>query len=242
MSTEQQEEKANGSATEHAPDEDGVVDTMPLIHLVMPRIMGEVQHVAKSEENKQQNYQFRSYADVYAACRGVMAQHGVSVTHTIVSQNWIDREHRKSGKGGEYVQYQTIVRAVFRFRFTAQDGSYVETDAFGEASDYGDKAANKAMSMATKYALVDTFLIPTKEARDTEQSNLHFKPLTDAKKDQIKGFIRTLKLNREEVDEIKMAVVGRVEVETFSEADGAALLERFEAMAKENQNQKGGAK
>jgi hypothetical protein len=38
----------------------------------------------------------------------------------------------------------------------------------GEAMDSGDKSANKAMSAAMKYALIETFSIPTAEDNDTE--------------------------------------------------------------------------
>jgi hypothetical protein len=39
---------------------------------------------------------------------------------------------------------------------------------FGEAMDSGDKATNKAMSAAYKYALMQTFAIPTEGDHDSE--------------------------------------------------------------------------
>ncbi len=53
-------------------------------------------------------------------------------------------------------------------RFTAEDGSFVEFPVGGEAQDSGDKATNKAASAALKYAIMQTFLIPTAEVKDSE--------------------------------------------------------------------------
>jgi hypothetical protein len=48
------------------------------------------------------------------------------------------------------------------------DGSSVTTVITGEAMDSGDKATNKAMSVALKYALLQMFLIPTDDMRDPD--------------------------------------------------------------------------
>ena len=49
----------------------------------------------------------------------------------------------------------------------------------GEAMDTGDKATNKAMSAAMKYALLQTFCIPTEEGgKDTEENSHEVKPST----------------------------------------------------------------
>ncbi len=62
-----------------------------------------------------------------------------------------------------------------RFRAFAQDGSSVETTAIGEGIDYGDKAYNKAMSVAHKYALLQLFCIPTEDQKDPENENHELK-------------------------------------------------------------------
>jgi len=55
-----------------------------------------------------------------------------------------------------------------RYRFIAEDGSHVETDAEGEGMDSGDKSSNKAMAVAHKYALLQAFCIPTKDLDDPD--------------------------------------------------------------------------
>lgn len=64
------------------------------------------------------------------------------------------------------------VRLVVDHHFYAKDGSSVVCTTVGEAMDSGDKASNKAMSAALKYALTETYMIPTYEAdRDTEDAS-----------------------------------------------------------------------
>ena len=54
------------------------------------------------------------------------------------------------------------VKAEFDFICT-DDGSTHTVTTFGEGSDAGDKATNKAMSIAYKYAAFQTFCIPTED-------------------------------------------------------------------------------
>jgi hypothetical protein len=54
--------------------------------------------------------------------------------------------------------------------FFAPDGSNVCATTVGEAMDAGDKASNKAMSAAMKYALIQVLCIPTEGDNDTENN------------------------------------------------------------------------
>src|SRR5690606_30131319 len=75
-----------------------------------------------------------------------------------------EREERQTQKGGALI-YSVID---VKFTFYAEDGSSVSSIIKGEAMDSGDKATNKAISTALKYALMQMFLIPTEEKIDTE--------------------------------------------------------------------------
>ena len=50
-----------------------------------------------------------------------------------------------------------------KYMFYATDGTYITATVIGEGMDSGDKASNKAMSIAYKYACFQTFCIPTEE-------------------------------------------------------------------------------
>jgi hypothetical protein len=55
-----------------------------------------------------------------------------------------------------------------KFDFFTVDGSSVSATVIGEAMDSGDKATNKSMSIAFKYACFQVFCIPTEEMRDPD--------------------------------------------------------------------------
>ena len=56
------------------------------------------------------------------------------------------------------------------FKFVSvDDGSFIETDGWGEAADNGDKGYNKCKSIALKYVLMQMFLVPTKDIADPDK-------------------------------------------------------------------------
>ena len=76
-----------------------------------------------------------------------------------VRPKFSDRQvtERTTQKGG--VLFYVIVTG--EFTFTHEDGSDVSVGPFfGEAMDSGDKATNKAMAVAFKYAMFQTFCVP----------------------------------------------------------------------------------
>jgi hypothetical protein len=58
-----------------------------------------------------------------------------------------------------------------QYTFFADDGSSVKAVVMGEGMDSGDKASNKAMAVAHKYAIVQMFAIPTEDDKDPENDS-----------------------------------------------------------------------
>lgn len=138
---------------------------MSEIYAALAKVAGEVGIVGKTRKNQAQGYQFRGIDDVLSAVQELQARHGVVVVPRVVER---ERELVTTAKGGT----MTSVRLVVDHHFYAADGSSVVATTIGEATDSGDKASNKAMSAALKYALVETYCIPTYERdRDTEESS-----------------------------------------------------------------------
>ncbi len=132
---------------------------------LMSLVMGDVAAVGKDHENKQQGYKFRSIDDVYNAVQPALVKHGVFCTPQVV-ERVSDAVASKSGTAGYHV-----VLTIDHY-FYAPDGSWVVSRTIGESVDFGDKAHNKAMSQAYKYALFQTFCIPTEEGGfDTENAS-----------------------------------------------------------------------
>lgn len=106
-------------------------------------------------------YMFRGIDDVYNALHPLLGSNAVFPVATVVAHDQVERE-TKDGK----LQIFTIMH--MRYRFLTLDGSFVETEAVGEAQDMGDKSTNKAMSIAYKYACFQTFCIPTEDLVDPD--------------------------------------------------------------------------
>ena len=141
-----------------------------LIYEALAKVMGEVGVVGKSRKNTQQNYAFRGIDDVVSACQDVLVKHGVVVAPRVIEHH---RETLATKSGGAMAS----VRLLVEHTFFAKDGSFVVATNLGEAMDSGDKASNKAMSAALKYALVETLMIPTYETdRDTEEASPEMAP------------------------------------------------------------------
>lgn len=127
-------------------------------------IMDDVEAIGKNKTNSAQGYKFRGIDDMYNSLHPLFAKHGVFITSEVLNG---DREERTTAKGG--VLIYSIIDV--RFTFYAVDGSNVSSVIKGEAMDSGDKATNKAISVALKYALMQMFMIPTDEKIDTEHES-----------------------------------------------------------------------
>ena len=74
------------------------------------------------------------------------------------------REERQTSKGGNLIYSICKIKYIFY----AEDGSSIEAIVIGEGMDSGDKATNKAMAIAMKYAMFQVFCIPTEEMKDPD--------------------------------------------------------------------------
>lgn len=135
-----------------------MTDEAGLIYEKIPLIAAEIGTIAKTgtAPEKIGGYSYRKIDDVMAAVNPVMAAQKVSCFPVV-----IDSKH-------EIVQNRHHSILTVRHKFTAEDGSCEYTTTVGEGLDGGDKASNKAMAAAYKYALTLTFCTPTAESVDSE--------------------------------------------------------------------------
>ncbi|MGV9278144.1 ERF family protein [Streptomyces griseosporeus] len=123
----------------------------PSVYELMARVMRDVRNVGKNGENKSQNYNFRGVDDAIGALAQPLRDHGVFMTPEV-----LDFKTELRGR-----MNAVMMRVAFHFYGPA--GDHVTAVTMGEASDVADKASNKAMSAALKYALIHTFMIPVDE-------------------------------------------------------------------------------
>jgi len=120
----------------------------PTVYELMALVMRDVRDVGKNGENESQGYKFRGVDDAIGALAQPLRDHGVFMTPEV-----LDFKTEVRGR-----QNAVLMRIAFHFYGPA--GDKVTAITLGEGSDFADKAANKAMSAALKYALVHTFMIP----------------------------------------------------------------------------------
>jgi len=150
------------------------------IHMAMAAVMADVGHISKDRKNVQQGYNFRGVDDVYQALQVIMAKHGVFSLPTILGE----RSEERTTKSGGSLIYRVLT---IKYTFYAFDGSSVDCSVVGEGMDSGDKASNKAMSVADKYALLQAFKIPTAEAKDPENDDHDIDPKPGKQADKQEG-------------------------------------------------------
>lgn len=119
--------------------------------------------ISKDRTNTQgSGYKFRGIDDVYNAIAPLLADHGLVVIPRMLKREVAERMSKNGG-----ALFYVTVEAEFDF-VSAEDGSKATARTFGEAMDSGDKATNKAMSAAYKYAAFQTFAIPTEGDNDAD--------------------------------------------------------------------------
>lgn len=131
------------------------------IYAAISAAMADISAIGKDKYNQQQGFKFRGIDDVMNALKPILTKNKIFTVPQVLEQT---REIKVTAKGGE-LRYSLLKIA---FRFYATDGSFVEAVTLGEGMDSGDKASNKAMAIAYKYALFQVFCIPTEEMTDPD--------------------------------------------------------------------------
>lgn len=131
------------------------------IYESITKVMAEIGAVGKDSKNQKQGFMYRGIDAVMNALNPALVKYKVFVVPEVLEQT---REERVSSNNNALIY--TVLKV--KYRFYAEDGSFVETTVIGEGMDSGDKSANKAMSVALKYAAFQLFMIPTEEMVDPD--------------------------------------------------------------------------
>ena len=126
------------------------------IYQTVSAVMSELGAIGKDSKNQQQGFMYRGVDAVMNALAPLFSKHKLFVVPEVLNQT---REERKNNKGTNLI-YSIIT---MKYTFYAEAGSNVTSVIVGEGMDTGDKATNKAMSIAFKYACFQLFCIPTEE-------------------------------------------------------------------------------
>ncbi len=127
----------------------------------MLAVQEELTAITKDQKNGQQGWRFRGVDDVMNTLHPILVKHQVFVTPEVLD---IKRTSTATAKG-TVLNYATVT---VKYTFYTDDGVGLSVVSAGEGMDSGDKATAKAMSIAYKYAMFQTFCIPTEDDPDRE--------------------------------------------------------------------------
>lgn len=143
----------------------------PQVYAAINAVMADVAKdgIAKDRKNEAQGFAFRGIDDVYNALSPILARHRLIILPRVLSRTVNERVTIKeyNGQKKESVLFYVAVEVEFDL-IAAADGSKHTIKTYGEAMDSGDKATNKAMSAAFKYAAMQAFCIPTEGDNDAD--------------------------------------------------------------------------
>lgn len=131
------------------------------IYQRMLLILGELPAIGKTQENKQQGFHYRGHDDVMNALNPLLAKHGVFFVPDVLERVTAERKTRQGG-----TMYEVNLHV--RYTFFGVRGDEFTASAWGEGTDTGDKSTNKAMTMALKNVLAQTFALATAELSDAD--------------------------------------------------------------------------
>ena len=139
----------------------------PAVYRAISAVAGAIakEGIAKNKKNTQQGFMFRGIDDVYNALAPILSEFGLVVLPRVLKRIETERETKSGG-----ALFNVVVEVEFDF-VAAEDGSRHVVKTFGEAMDSADKATNKAMSAAYKYAAMQAFCIPTSGDNDADATS-----------------------------------------------------------------------
>ena len=135
---------------------------------VYQRLNAIKEEIAYVQKDKQvQTYMAVTHDAVTAHTRGLFVKHGVMVFPTETKSEVVDSK-MLTGKGIPIIRFE----ATYRISFVSIDDptSAVSVDVTAHALDQGDKAPGKALSYATKYAVLKVLQLETGEEEESRMA------------------------------------------------------------------------
>jgi hypothetical protein len=136
----------------------------PTVQEAWANVMAEVRELGKGDRNAQQGFNFRGVDATMNAVGPALRNHGVSVVPVAVTEL---RNSEYTTKGGTVMR---DVMLVVSYAINGPAGDSMPGAAAGEASDAGDKATPKAMSVAYRTFLLQSLCLPTQEVDPDAES------------------------------------------------------------------------
>lgn len=122
--------------------------------------------IGKNHKNEQQGFAFRGIDDVLNRMSKELVEANLAIVPRVLSR---DVSERVNSRGNPL--FYVVLTVEYKI-YSTLDGSYVTCVVLGEAMDSGDKATNKALSIAYKYMAFQLFSIPIADDPDRTTHSL----------------------------------------------------------------------
>lgn len=210
-------------------------------------ITGDLEPIAKGGTNRDQNYNFIEYAAVAGALRKLFAEYGIIIVPYMHHYSKHERKEFTTGNGKRGIS--VLVPFAFVVFNADKPEEKISVTWTGEATDYGDKAVNKAATAALKYYLMRQFNIsekgdedpdvqtpdrPPATAKTTSSAKAENAPMTGMQRAKLFATLAGKGVNGEHERKHLIHKYGKVESTTDLTKDGAAtLIDLFENTEKD---------
>lgn len=166
------------------------------------KIASEIGAIDKSGRNTQQGYKFIEYAVVAAEIRAKQAEVGVAIVPQIESYTCSEVRTAKGGAGFHY-----LLNMIFDVVNTDNPEDRMQVKWVGEATDYGDKGVNKAITSAVKYFVMRLYNISEKGEKEADEETPEVNEVVSTTESRASGANRidlgTVKATLEEIDDVE---------------------------------------
>lgn len=144
----------------------GVIEVTVQVALV--EVMKKLTGIAKSGVNEHQHYKFRGIDQVMSALHDPLCEQRVLM---LPDYEVISEEDRETTNAAGELKYSRFVTVQATYTFVGPAGDALTVRTVGSASDTADKATNKAMAAALKYAVLQTFMVPVGDGDADEKTD-----------------------------------------------------------------------
>lgn len=136
------------------------------IYSIIIEVMRKINAVGKDRKNTHQNYNFRGIDDVYNEVHVPFSEAGLFSFPRILDRF---EEIYDSKSGARTIRVVLKIEYIF---MASDSSSIVVGPIYSEGIDTSDKATNKALAVAHKYAIIQLLAIPTAEPKDPENDDI----------------------------------------------------------------------
>ena len=180
----------------------GLLSGVSNIVTKMLQVMEEVAYVQKDKRNEFQHYNYASESAAIAAIRPALIKAGLFMLPS-VEKMWLD------DRGNTHVE--------MLYRIFDSSGDYIQFKAVGSGQDKsGDKGVYKALTGASKYALLKTFMLETGDdpevPREDEKKEEKKQPLK-AKTTKIQPVVEVAKVEDESAQRLNFELFSQKMIE-----------------------------